>query len=53
MTANLPENVAAAIKEAIAALWVAHERLCMNDLEGEEKPFIEDCETALALLEGL
>ena len=41
-------HVAAA--EAIAALETARERLEMNDCDGEEKPFIEDCNTALAML---
>ena len=44
-------HVAAA--EAIAALETARERLEMNDYEGEEKPFIEDCDTALAMLRAL
>lgn len=41
-----------AVREARAALNVALERLQMNNLKGEENPFIEDCETALAMLTG-
>lgn len=41
-----------AVREARATLNVALERLQMNDIGGEEAPFIEDCETALKMLEG-
>lgn len=39
-----------AVKEAVATLNVCRERLEMNDLEGEELPFIEDIDTALSML---
>jgi hypothetical protein len=39
--------------EAIAALEIARERLAMNDLDGEEQPFIQDADTALAMLYAL
>lgn len=42
----------AAIGEARAALNVAIDRLSMNNVDGEELPFMHDCEVALAMLEG-
>lgn len=44
-------KVDAAIKEAIATLYVVKERLVMGNYGGEEDPFIEDCDTALQMLE--
>lgn len=41
-----------AVKEAIATLYSSHERLEMNNYDGEEDPFIGDCETAITMLEG-
>jgi len=43
-------DLRAAAREARAVLYQVMERLEMNNLEGEETPFIEDCQTALALL---
>lgn len=42
-----------AMREALAALNVARERLRMNDLHGEEQPYIEDCATAILGLESI
>ena len=39
-----------AVREALAALELAQERLRMNDMDGEELPFIHDCAVAVALL---
>lgn len=41
----------AAIKEAIATLYAVKTRLEINDYAGEESPYIQDCETAIELLE--
>lgn len=41
-----------AVKEAIATLHGTIDRLQMNDMNGEEGPFIEDCQTAIKLLEA-
>lgn len=40
-----------AAQEARAALYSALSRLELNDLEGEESPFIDDCLVAIAMLE--
>lgn len=40
-----------AAQEARAALYSALSRLELNDLEGEEGPFIDDCLVAIAMLE--
>lgn len=42
------QQAIAAMKEARAALRVALDRLEVNDIEGEESPFMEDCENAIA-----
>lgn len=42
------QTAIAAMREARAALYQALERLDMNNLEGEESPFMEDCENAIA-----
>lgn len=39
-----------AVREALAALDLAQERLRMNDMDGEELPCIHDCAVAVALL---
>lgn len=39
-----------AVREALAALDLAQERLRMNDIDGEELPFIHDCAVAVAML---
>ena len=38
-------------REARAALYTVMERLEMNDLSGEETPFVDDCLVAIAMLE--
>jgi hypothetical protein len=40
-----------AAREARAALYSALNRLELNDLDGEEGPFIDDCLVAIAMLE--
>lgn len=40
-----------AAREARATLYSALNRLELNDLEGEEGPFIDDCLVAIAMLE--
>lgn len=47
---DLTEHPAA--KEARATLNLCIERLDLNDVDGEERPFIEDCQTAIKLLEA-
>lgn len=42
-----------AAKEALATLHVMRTRLEVNDTEGEEEPFMEDCDNAIAMLEAL
>lgn len=42
-----------AAMEAIATIEQVQMRLEMNDLEGEEAPFIEDCSNALEMLSKL
>lgn len=39
--------------EAIATLHAVQGRLELNDMDGEEAPFLEDCENALAMLSAL
>jgi hypothetical protein len=40
-----------AAREARATLYAVLNRLELNDLEGEEQPYIDDCLGALAILE--
>jgi len=42
-----------AIKEAIATLHAAKERLAVNNYDGEEDQWIGDCENAIAGLEAI
>ncbi len=42
-----------AAMEARATLKLMHERLEVNDYDGEEAPFMEDCLTAIAMLDAL
>lgn len=39
-----------AVKEAEATLYSCLNRLELNDMDGEEQPFMDDCHTAIALL---
>ncbi len=39
-----------AVKEAEATLYSCLNRLELNDMDGEEQPFMADCHTAIALL---
>jgi hypothetical protein len=39
-----------AMREALATLHLMRERLEVNDYEGEEEPFMEDCDNAIAML---
>lgn len=41
-----------AARETIATLWALRHRLEINDLGGEEEPYLQDCDTAIALLES-
>jgi hypothetical protein len=41
------------LKEIRAVLYVLLERLQVNNYDGEEDPYIEDCENAIAEAEGL
>ena len=52
-TARLEDTVSlrSAAREARATLYAVLNRLELNDLEGEEQPFIDDCLGALAILE--
>ena len=36
-----------ALREAIATLYAVKDRLDMNNLEGEESPYIQDCANAI------
>ena len=36
-----------ALRETIATLYAVKERLNMNNLEGEESPYIQDCTNAI------
>lgn len=40
-----------AAQEARATLYAVLNRLELNDMEGEEQPFIDDCLGAIAILE--
>lgn len=52
-TARLADTVSlrSAAREARATLYAVLNRLELNDLEGEEQPYIDDCLGALAILE--
>ncbi len=52
-TARLDDVVSlrSAAREARATLYSVLIRLELNDMEGEEQPFIDDCLGALAILE--
>ncbi|MEL6840142.1 MAG: hypothetical protein AAFP85_12680 [Pseudomonadota bacterium] len=52
-TARLEDTVSlrSAAREARATLYAVLNRLELNDLEGEEQPYIDDCLGALAILE--
>jgi ribosome assembly protein YihI (activator of Der GTPase) len=52
-TARLEDIVSlrSAAREARATLYAVLNRLELNDLNGEEQPYIDDCLGALAILE--
>ena len=52
-TARLEDIVSlrSAAREARATLYAVLNRLEMNDLDGEEQPYIDDCLGALVILE--
>ena len=52
-TARMEDTVSlrCAAREARATLYAVLNRLELNDLEGEEQPYINDCLGALAILE--
>ncbi|AHD08844.1 hypothetical protein [Phaeobacter gallaeciensis] len=52
-TTRLEDTVSlrSAAREARATLYAVLNRLELNDLEGEEQPYIDDCLGALAILE--
>ncbi|WP_270731516.1 hypothetical protein [Shimia sp. Alg240-R146] len=52
-TARLEDAVSlrSAAREARATLYAVLNRLELNDLDGEEQPYIDDCLGALAILE--
>lgn len=52
-TARLEDTVSlrSAAREARATLYAVLKRLELNDLDGEEQPYIDDCLGALAILE--
>lgn len=52
-TARLDDVVSlrSAAQEARATLYAILKRLELNDMEGEEQPFIDDCLGAIAILE--
>ncbi|MGR3624013.1 hypothetical protein [Pseudophaeobacter sp.] len=52
-TGRLEDTVSlrSAAREARATLYAVLNRLELNDLEGEEQPYIDDCLGALAILE--
>ncbi len=52
-TARLEDTVSlrSAAREARARLYSVLNRLELNDLDGEEQPYIDDCLGALAILE--
>ena len=53
LTARLEDTVSlrSAAREARATLYSVLNRLELNDLDGEEQPYIDDCLGALAILE--
>ncbi len=44
-------SLRSAAQEARASLYAVLNRLELNDMEGEEQPFIDDCLGAIAILE--
>jgi ribosome assembly protein YihI (activator of Der GTPase) len=52
-TVRLEDTVSlrSAAREARATLYAVLNRLELNDLDGEEQPYIDDCLGALAILE--
>ncbi len=52
-TARLEDTVSlrSAAREARATLFAVLNRLELNDLDGEEQPYIDNCLGALAILE--
>jgi len=52
-TARLEDTVSlrSAAQEARATLYSVLNRLELNDLDGEEQPYVDDCLGALAILE--
>ena len=52
-TARLDDVVSlrSAAREARATLYAVLDRLELNDMKGEEQPFIDDCLGAIAILE--
>ena len=52
-TARVEDTVSlrSAAREARATLFAVLNRLELNDLDGEEQPYIDDCLGALAILE--
>ena len=52
-TARLEDTVSlrSAAREARATFYAVLNRLELNDLDGEEQPYIDDCLGALAILE--
>ena len=52
-TARLEDtvNLRSAAREARATLYANLNRLELNDLEGEEQPYIDDCLGVLAIFE--
>ena len=52
-TARLEDTVSlqSAAREVRATLYAVLNRLELNDLDGEEQPYIDDCLGALAILE--
>lgn len=44
-------SLRSAAQEARATLYAVLNRLELNDMEGEEQPFIDDCLGAIAILE--
>lgn len=52
-TARLDDAVSlrSAAREARATLYAVLNRLELNDMEGEEQPFIDDCLGAIVILE--
>lgn len=52
-TARLEDTVSlrSAAREARTTLYAVLNRLELNDLDGEEQPYIDDCLGAIAILE--